>query len=186
MLGGASGFYDAYPKRAQKLLVGRSQTLLICYFYMFICGASPLRVCYVFVLFFCSFSLVCMGFRPLISVYPIFSENASIILKILSLFFTLPCYIFLSFFHNVQNLLRSTDTTSTVQNFHHEKESHTTCGSPIKLHHLFPFPPSRLPHSATLFCRMMASYSSCQASSLAFCSATLASRSIFCCSSSNF
>ena len=51
LLGGTSGFYDAYPKRAQKLLVGRSQTLLICYFYMFICGASPLRVCYVFVLF---------------------------------------------------------------------------------------------------------------------------------------
>lgn len=39
------GFDFAYPKRAQKLLVGRSQTLLIYYLYkMFVCGASPLFV----------------------------------------------------------------------------------------------------------------------------------------------
>ena len=37
------GFYFAYPKRAQKLLVGRSQTLLIYFIFvliMFVCGYS--------------------------------------------------------------------------------------------------------------------------------------------------
>lgn len=94
LLGGTSGFYDAYPKRAQKLLVGRSQTLLICYIFICLFVVLPRFVFATFLCYFCSFSLVCMGFRPLISVYPIFSENASIILKILSLFPLFPVTFF--------------------------------------------------------------------------------------------
>ncbi len=63
------GFDYACPKRVQKLLVGRSQTLLI--YYILICLFVVLpryRVYYVFIFIFCSFSLVCVGVRPLISV----------------------------------------------------------------------------------------------------------------------
>lgn len=59
------GFGVAYPKRAQKLLVGRSQTLLN---YYFICGNPSLTlhflllIMFIFVVFCC----VCVGVRPLI------------------------------------------------------------------------------------------------------------------------
>lgn len=59
------GFGDACPKRAQKLLVGRSQTLLIYDILIYLFCGSRNFVCATFLFYFCSFSLVCVGVRPL-------------------------------------------------------------------------------------------------------------------------
>ncbi len=95
------GFGVAYPKRAQKLLVGRSQTLLN---YYFICGNPSLTLHFLLliIVYFCSFLLCLCGCSSTDLSLPDFFKKRK---RFFARFFRqnhflalIPC----SFFHNVE------------------------------------------------------------------------------------
>ena len=84
------GFGYAYPKRVQKLLVGRSQTLLIYYFNnMFICGTSPLFVFATFLSLILQFFTCLCGCSSTDLSLPDFSKKRKRFWQLFYYFFTL-------------------------------------------------------------------------------------------------